>query len=313
VALALPLSREVCAWLGATVSRTLLKNAPFNDPLSAPKSMHKFRHQSWQLVVHVICGAYEWYLIRDEPWLDFGETQWQPLPHRQVLPFEMKLFWLIHVALWTYTCFNHVFVFEKQSDYAVMYVHHVATIFLVLMTYRYTYVRNGICVLFCHDVSDVFIDLLKMTNYLKLEGASGRYIVETVFVSNLVSWVYFRLWLFPTKVIWRGCLGAGHDPATGALTFGGRMDDPFDPRAPDHLAAGYAREFGAASSDFWWHRFRVQRAGCALLVLLLVLHVYWFFLFLRIGVRILATGSGHQAGREEYEGDSDDESSTKKE
>ena len=28
---------------------------------------------------------------------------------------------------------------------------------------------------------------------------------------------------------------------------------------------------------------------------------------MRIGVRLIVTGSGHQAGREEYEGDSDDE------
>ena len=37
------------------------------------------------------------------------------------------------------------------------------------------------------------------------------------------------------------------------------------------------------------------------------MHIYWFFLFVRIGVRLIVTGSGHQAGREEYEGDSDDE------
>ena len=104
-----------------------------------------------------------------------------------------------------------------------------------------------------------------MTNYLKLEGPSGLFVVETVFVSNLVSWIYFRLYVFPLKVIWRGTLGAGHDPDTGARTFGYTVDAPLDPGNPHHAMALYGKEYGFESSEFAWHRFRIKHGGCGLL------------------------------------------------
>jgi hypothetical protein len=40
-----------------------------------------------------------------------------------------------------------------------------------------------------HDVSDVFLDVMKMANYLKVEGPSGMYATEIAFVVNTyISW-----------------------------------------------------------------------------------------------------------------------------
>jgi hypothetical protein len=38
-----------------------------------------------------------------------------------------------------------------------------------------------------------------------------------------------------------------------------------------------------------------------------VLHVWWFFLFMRMAYRLVVGSSAHSAAREEYEGDSDKE------
>ena len=56
--------------------------------------------------------------------------------------------------------------------------------------------------LFIHDLSDIAVDLLKMSNYMQLEGAKHFFLVEATFVINLISWAYLRLWLFPRYVIW---------------------------------------------------------------------------------------------------------------
>ena len=55
----------------------------------------------------------------------------------------------------------------------MMYVHHVVTIALVWGSYSYNYVRIGTVVLYLHDLSDIMVDLLKLTNYMKLEGPKG--------------------------------------------------------------------------------------------------------------------------------------------
>ena len=65
-----------------------------------------------------------------------------------------------------------------------------------------------------HDISDIFLDLMKMANYLKVEGAHGYYVTEICFVLNTyVSWPYLRLYVFPLHIIW-GTLP--RRPASGA-------------------------------------------------------------------------------------------------
>lgn len=82
----------------------------------------------------------------------------------------------------------------------VMFAHHLATIGLVLISYYCNYVRYGAMVLWLHDISDIPVDLLKLLNYLKLGDPPGLYLTEICFAANLISWVYFRLYVFPFKV-----------------------------------------------------------------------------------------------------------------
>ena len=68
---------------------------------------------------------------------------------------------------------------HRSSDFSLAgssscrYVHHVVTIALVWGSYSYNYVRIGTVVLYLHDLSDIMVDLLKLTNYMKLEGPKG--------------------------------------------------------------------------------------------------------------------------------------------
>jgi len=132
-------------------------------------------------------------------------------------------------------------------------------------------------VLFVHDVSDITVDLLKMFNYLKLENSAGMFVVETVFVGNLMSWVYWRLYTYPLHVL-NSALIESHQ-----------------------LIANHHNGqllYNLSPFPFW------LTSNC-LLVLLQVLHIFWFFLFLRIAYRLVMEG-GHKAGAKEYEGESSD-------
>ena len=49
--------------------------------------------------------------------------------------------------------------------------------------------RVGLLVLAVHDISDVFLDIMKMANYLKVEGPSGLFLTEIAFVINTyITW-----------------------------------------------------------------------------------------------------------------------------
>ena len=71
----------------------------------------------------------------------------------------------IQLSVWIATAFSHVYLDQKHKDYYVMYLHHIVTIFLVAFSWGIN-VKFGFLVLFVHDVSDIGIDLIKMSNYL---------------------------------------------------------------------------------------------------------------------------------------------------
>ena len=143
--------------------------------------------------------------------------------------------------------------------------------------------RVGLLVLYVHDVSDIFVDLLKMVNYIKMEGVSGYFATEIAYVSCVVSWIYFRLYQFPFRAIYASFV------------------------EPLRLLAKYPREPSVFLGLEWFPPDLPLYSELNMLLLtLLALHVYWFHLFLMIGWRIVMEGP-REASRQEYEGDSDTE------
>lgn len=262
--------------VGQWISRTFLRGAPFNDPISKRKTAEKLGDQVWQLVIHVTMAAMEWAVLSDETWYADPEQVWIPLP-----PLQGKQKPLLHylyvmqLAIWVGTCISHRWFEELHKDYYVMYIHHLVTIALLLGSWRCNFHRVGCLVLFVHDFSDIFGDWLKITNYFNLSGPWGLFTVEIAFASVLGSWFWYRLWIFPTSII-RACYSA---------------------------SIQYMNYFSNFDTILHW-------SMCLLLTLLFCLHVYWFAIFIRILLRIITGGSTHEAGRQEYEGASDSDAET---
>jgi len=172
-----------------------------------------------------------------------------------------------------YTAYAHRFVEPKRRDYVAMFVHHIATIILVAGSHAVHFERIGMLVMYVHDASDITVDLLKMSNYLQLQNRAGYFVSETMFVVNLVLWIYYRLWTFPTHVLYS--------------TF-----------YESHLYAGI---FGK-NGDYWnnWEPFPFWKESNLLMFVLQVLHVYWTYIFIRLAIRIILLGA-HNAGKD-YEG-----------
>ena len=70
------------------------------------------------------------------------------------IPLLRTLF-ICQMAIWSVTCFFHIFVAERQSDYLVMLGHHLATIGAIGIAYKFGFVRFGLIILFLHDCSDI--------------------------------------------------------------------------------------------------------------------------------------------------------------
>jgi len=290
------------------------------------KQMMKFKSQVWQLVIHCSMAMMEMQALADleasegASLLEQGHLSAHILAENPVNVYRMYIF---QSAVWIVTGLFHIFIFERQSDYLVMLGHHVATLGLMGVSYWFHFHRFGLIVLFVHDVSDIWIDLLKIFNYLKLQDAAGFFLVEGVFTCNLISWVYFRLYIFPFKIV-----RSAFDAMTCAYALSqaapGSVDMPFIKQNTflgmpicwsDRLSDSQVQEIispinsiaARLGYDPDYAAGYIWMAACVAVVLLIVLaimHVYWFLLFLRLLYKIVVVGS-HEAGRQEYEGDDD--------
>lgn len=269
---AIPSCKAVSGMVGARIST--------KKSSAKPENLRKFCDQSWQWVVHVAMTLFEVYLLA-RPGLDWKwwndpgapDSVWEPVD--QAKDSMLNLFYITQMAIWFYTAISHRYLDARHKDYFVMYAHHISTIILVAGSWFMGCLRIGLLFLFIHDASDIIVDSLKLCNYMGWDGDAGLYLTETMFVTNLVTWLYFRLWKFPFHVI---ASVLSHRLQFCALP-GGGID-------------------------------AVKDAGtyylCFFAFVLQAMHVWWFYLFLRMAYRLIAVQEdAHTAAREEYEGSSD--------
>lgn len=239
------------------------------------RNLRKFKDQSWQLVVHVLMTGLELALLAevDWKWLKDPTSCFDPVTKK--LPLLQRLY-LIQLAVWFVTAFSHRFFEAHHKDYFVMYGHHVVTILLVAGSFVDRLAPIGVLILLAHDSSDIVVDLLKMANYMGLNEDAGVYLVEVMFVLNLISWGYCRLYYFAFVLV------------------------PTCWFYPDEAceAVGFSLQCKVAK---------------VLIAVLVWMHFWWYFLFLRIAVRLLKSSKTEDAANKEYEGTSESDIDAKRE
>eukprot|EP00056_Hartaetosiga_gracilis_P018302 m.10449 g.10449 ORF g.10449 m.10449 type:complete len:333 (-) comp6603_c0_seq1:72-1070(-) len=191
------------------------------------------------------------YVISLEDYWPEAEHCWDDFVSKeQPRPRELQATYLFELSYYIGGVVIHIFLNEHLKDFAVMLSHHLITITLLGLSFMGGYHRVGMLVLMCHDGCDIFLDGGKCFNAFKKEA----YATVTV-ASLLVVWVYYRLYIFPVKVIYAG----------------------------QNFALAAAEEQGMEDTT--------PMVLCfALLWCLLVLHIYWFVLIAKIVVRKLTKG-----------------------
>jgi ceramide synthetase len=281
VAIAVAVTKLVFATVGGWFSRTFLQH--LGDPLKKAVTMKKWCDQSWQLVIHVSMTIFELIVMADETWWQDTTSLWNQGTATGVFPehkFLTKLLYITQLAIWIYTAFSCKFLEEIRKDYFVMMTHHVVTIALVTWSYRIGFLPVGVIVLLLHDLSDIPLDMLKMANYLKMEGLRGFFVSETMFVIVFAGWIYLRIYTYPTKLLYTTLV----ENREAAMT----MEDAHD----------WTNLFPNPGPPSWLF-FNV------LLVTLYCLHIWWGLLLVRVAVGTLTKGA-HETGKAEYEGASSD-------
>ncbi|CCA67019.1 related to longevity-assurance protein LAG1 [Serendipita indica DSM 11827] len=123
-------------------------------------------------------------------WFYRTEYFWINYPHWQ-MPGTLKVYYLLQTAYWTQQFLVLVLKLEKpRSDYAELVAHHVVTLWLIFWSYLVNLTYIGNAVYMTMDVSDVFLALSKIFNYLRMEKTK-----TVAFAWFTCVWTYTRHYL----------------------------------------------------------------------------------------------------------------------
>jgi hypothetical protein len=85
----------------------------------------------------------------------------------------------------------------SRKDFWVLFIHHWSTIVCITFSYFAAFMRSGALVLFLHENADIYLEAAKICKYMGYTKAANSLI--GIFA---MSWVVFRLMLFPYKVLY---------------------------------------------------------------------------------------------------------------
>uniref|UniRef100_A0A0R3RUV4 TLC domain-containing protein n=1 Tax=Elaeophora elaphi TaxID=1147741 RepID=A0A0R3RUV4_9BILA len=204
---------------------------------------------AWRFLFYLCIWLYGLYVLSDQPQLYDVAECWRHWPQH---PLTKSVWWyyVIETSFYCSLIVSSLLFDVRRADFIQMTVHHVITILLLLLSFVMNMVRIGTLILFSHDMADVFLELGKLCRY-----AGWKTVLTCVFVAFMVVWIVTRLIYFPFFII-RSIL--------------------FD--APVLIQA-----------DYRWENIRqppiVPRLFAVMLLSLLILHIYWTFIIMKIALK----------------------------
>jgi very-long-chain ceramide synthase len=205
------------------------------------------------------------------------EQMYVDYPHK-THSAKFKAFYLLQAANWSHLLVVLSLQLEKpRKDFFELTIHHITTISLIFLSYRFHFTWIGVPVFWTHDISDILLSLCKILNYLNPPDP----IVPASFSIFVLVWIYTRHYL-------------------GFLIL--------------KSVATEFRTVGLWVLDWgqqWYKCWISQYITFALLCIIQILDLYWLYLILRIAVRILKGGE-QKDDREDDDEDNEGEEKEKK-
>jgi len=156
--------------------------------------IRKYSECCWRFLLYLAMTAYGTTCIRRSIlFMDVNEV-FSVWPF-DVLEQPIRLFYYLETGLYIHLTINHFFEVYRK-DFAVMLLHHVATMGLLAWSWLFNFTRWGILVMILHDVSDVVLEASKLCQYMQLEVAK-----DCGFVIFALTFFVTRLVMFPLYIL----------------------------------------------------------------------------------------------------------------
>ncbi|RPA75679.1 longevity assurance proteins LAG1/LAC1 [Ascobolus immersus RN42] len=149
--------------------------------------VNRFMEQAYTALYFAVFGPFGLYVMYNSPmWYFNTRAFYEGYPHKE-LSGEFKAYYLLQAAYWTQQAIVLLLQLEKpRKDFKELVLHHVITVSLIALSYRFHFTHIGLAVYITHDISDFFLATSKTLNYIDVSWI-GPY-----FVLFMASWIYCR-------------------------------------------------------------------------------------------------------------------------
>ncbi|XP_077222586.1 ceramide synthase 1 LOH3-like [Tasmannia lanceolata] len=182
--------------------RVILGNGRDTPDNKEPRrKLKKFKESAWKCIYYFSAELLAVSVTYNEPWFTNTKYFWQG-PGEQVWPdqktkLKLKAMYMFTAGFYMYSIFALIFWETRRSDFGVSMGHHIATFILIVCSYVWRFARVGSIVLALHDVSDVLLEVGKMSKYSGYEK-----VASFTFILFVASWIILRLIYYPFWILW---------------------------------------------------------------------------------------------------------------
>lgn len=186
---------------------------------------------------------------------------------------EMRTYYVLEFG-WYSMCLVLLFFKKRRSDFLEMLAHHAITSVLIFTSYSFGYLRIGVVVMNLHNLFDPFLNVAKCCHYA-FKGPL-HVLADVSFGLGAVVFLASRLVLYPV-VIYHAFI---HHVWFHTITYPGE-DPVWD-----------------APVDRW--------ACIILLCMLYPIHLFWFYLILKVAKKALVGGTVQNDERSDSESEGEE-------
>ncbi|KAM5345414.1 hypothetical protein ACJ41O_011276 [Fusarium nematophilum] len=156
----------------------------------------RFMEQVYTAIYFGILGPFGLWVMSKTPVWYFNTTgMYEGFPHR-THEAPVKFYYLFEAAYWAQQAIVLVLGMEKpRKDFKELVGHHIVSLSLIGLSYRFHFTYIGLAVYVTHDISDFFLATSKTLNYI------DHPLVAPYFGLFMVVWIYMRHYL-NLKIIW---------------------------------------------------------------------------------------------------------------
>lgn len=140
------------------IMQRLLRPLAFRCGIKSWGKQSRFMEQSYTALYFSIFGPLGLYVMSRGPLWYFNTTaMFEGFPHRKH-EAVFKAYYLLQASYWSQQAIVLILLLEKpRKDFKELVLHHIVTLALISLSYRFHFTYMGVAVYITHDISDFFL------------------------------------------------------------------------------------------------------------------------------------------------------------